>query len=247
MNRITLTITLALALLISTSVRSADAALPPDKTVDVHGGTFDDVGGLACADCHEDAVQASFEGASMADLHHFLYGEIIPNSTKAPYGTAGELYVCLSCHAAETKSGTIEFIVERDCRVCHQPPPSVETIIVDIKPGSDRNPINPNARGVLPVLISGSRDLDVTEIDVSSLLLEGTVAPLRWSFEKETDGYRDLALEFSNQAVCNALGDLQPGQTYEVEITGMLEDGTKISGSDSVYVVPPARKKRSKR
>ncbi len=36
--------------------------------------------------------------------------------------------------------------------------------------------------GVLPVAILGSADFDVSEIDISSLLLEG-VAPLRGNYE----------------------------------------------------------------
>ena len=242
---------LALALMISISVHPAATAPQTDKTVDVHGGAFNDASELACEICHEDAAHVSFEGASfeeasVADVHHFFYGEEIPDSTNVPYGAADESYACLSCHDVETSSGKTIILVENDCRVCHQPT-SVETIVVDIRPGNARNPINPKSKGVLPVAILGSKDFDVTEIDVSSLLLEGTVAPLRWNLRKGTDGYRDLALKFSNQAVCNALGDMQGGQTYDVKIIGMLKDGTKVAGIDSVYVVPPPRKNRSKR
>jgi hypothetical protein len=58
---------------------------------------------------------------------------------------------------ATVSTSPIEFIVV---------PVPVE---VDIKPGSDTNPINPFSRGVTPVAIMGSPGLDVTDIDVTTL------------------------------------------------------------------------------
>ena len=83
-------------------------------------------------------------------------------------------------------------------------------------------------------------DYDVTEIDVSSLLLDEEVAPLRSSLEEGVDGYLNLMLKFSSEAVSNALGDLQPSQTYEVWISDTFEDGTPLLGSDSVVAAPPS-------
>jgi hypothetical protein len=171
------------------------------------------------------------------DRHHILYGSVIPYPTDAPYGAPGDLYVCLSCHAVDTSGGSNQFLIERDCQVCHDKP-GIKNVIFDIKPGSDRNPINPKSKGVLPAAILGSDDYDVTEIDVSSLLLEGEVPPLRARLKKGGDGYQDLKLKFSSPAVWEALGDLQPCQTYEVWITGTFNDGTQLLGSDSVFVVP---------
>lgn len=116
---------------------------------------------------------------------------------------------------------------------------AIKDVVVDIMPGSDRNPINLGSRGVLTVAILGSAGCDVTEIDVSSLLLEGQVAPLRSSLKAKRSGYKDLKLMFDSEAVNDALRDLQLGQTYEVSITGALMDGTPIFGSDSVVVVAP--------
>ncbi len=194
----------------------------------------------------EDSLSPLFGAGSIPDLHHLRYGKEIPDRTAAPFGVSGEAYNCLSCHGVDTSSGKIEILVERDCLVCHQPR-VVETVIVDIKPGNNLNPINPKSKGLLLIAILGSNDSDVTEIDISSLLLEGEVTPLRWGFWKGRKGHINLWMRFSTQAVCTALGDLQPGQTYEVTITGLLKDGTEIEGSDSVVVVPPARGKRSKR
>jgi hypothetical protein len=118
-------------------------------------------------------------------------------------------------------------------------------VVVDIKLGSNRNAFKLKPKGVLPVSILGSNDYDVTEIDVSSLLLEEEVAPLRSRLQKRADGYMDLKLKFSSEAVQNALGNLQPGQTYDVWITGNFWDGTRILGSDSFVAAPRSRGKRS--
>ena len=47
----------------------------------------------------------------------------------------------------------------------------------------------------------------------------------------------DLKLKFSSGAVQNALGNPQPGQMYDVWITGEFMDGTRILGSDSCVAV----------
>jgi len=170
------------------------------------------------------------------ERHHILYGSKIPRVTDAPYGAFGELYVCLSCHAIDTESGAVQFPIERNCRVCHQ---SVETkdVLVDIRPGAYPNPINVPTRGVLPVSILGSIDYDVTRIDVSSLLLEEKVAPVRWSFQEGTDGRVDLAMLFSTKAVVSTLRNRAAGKTYELWITGAFDDGTALQGHDTVVLV----------
>jgi hypothetical protein len=181
------------------------------------------------------------------DLHHMLYGGAIPYPTVTPYSISAEMYVCLSCHEIDTSSGRNQFLIERDCQACHHAT-GVKNVIVDIKPGSDPNhPINIGSKGVLPVAILGSWDYDVTEIDVSSLLLEGEVVPLRSSLQEGVDGYMDLMLKFSSEAVADALGDLQPSQLYEVWITGTVEDGTRLLGSDSVVAAPLSWRNRPKR
>jgi hypothetical protein len=56
---------------------------------------------------------------------------------------------------------------------------------VDIHPGSCPNPLNVNRRGVLPVAIAGTDEIDVTTIDPHSIRLQG-VPPLRWSYSDVT-------------------------------------------------------------
>ena len=120
---------------------------------------------------------------------------------------------------------------------------------IDIKPGSCPNPLNTNARGVLPVAILGAGDFDVSSIDPASVRLEG-VAPLRWSYEDVAtpyagtgegcfachesgpDGYMDLTLKFNAQEIVTALGDVEDGECRVVMLTA-----AGLSGEDVVRII----------
>ena len=186
---------------------------------------------------------SALRGRSRINLerHHILYDTVIPDPTDAPFGIPGELYDCISCHEVDTSSGTNEFIVERNCGVCH--PSRAETVVVDVQPGSIRNSFDLNSWGILPVSILGSNDYDVMEIDVSSLLLEGQIPPLRSSFQTGRGGRTDLALQFSSDALLNLFGILQPGETVDLRISGMFKDGMPVLGGDSFIALSASRRK----
>jgi hypothetical protein len=137
--------------------------------------------------------------------------------------------------------------------------PKVIEAPVDIKPQSCPNPLNVKARGVLPVAILGTADFDVTKIDPDSIKLEG-VSPLRSALEdvatpyepflgkKEAtdctdegaDGYLDLTLKFDQQAIVEALGDVNDGEVRVLRLSGNLKPefgGTPIIGEDVVVVL----------
>lgn len=120
-----------------------------------------------------------------------------------------------------------------------------QTIYLDIKPQSCPNPLNTNSRGVLPVAILGTASLDVTTIDVASLLLEG-VAPVEDSIEDVAtpfdgdpcdcdtlgpDGYLDLTLKFKTQDIVAALGAVNDGDEIILTLTG-----TGITAQDCVII-----------
>ncbi len=117
-------------------------------------------------------------------------------------------------------------------------------MVVGIKLGSNRDEFKLRSIGRSRARMLGSNDYDVTEIDVSSLLFERAVAPLRSRLRKRAGGRMDLKLKFSSQAVRNALGNLQPDRTYDVWITGKFKDGTPMQGSDSFVAAPLSRGKR---
>ena len=129
-------------------------------------------------------------------------------------------------------------------------------VAVDVKPQSCRNPLNVKAKGVLPTAIVGTSGFDVTQVDVSTVKLEG-VSPLRSALEdvatpfepfvgKEdafdcttegADGFLDLTLKFDVQAVVAALGPVTDGDVLVLHLTGNMLDGTLLVGEDVVVIL----------
>jgi hypothetical protein len=131
--------------------------------------------------------------------------------------------------------------------------PTVVNPTLVIKPGGCPNPLNPKSRGVLPMAILGADDFDISDIDVSTLEING-VSPLRSSHEDvggpagyeveececaegDYDGIMDLTLKFSSQAIVAALGSLSRGDVVELTITGTMLDGTSLESSECVVIV----------
>jgi hypothetical protein len=119
---------------------------------------------------------------------------------------------------------------------------------IDIKPGGYRNCVNINGRGVIPVAILGSADFDVTQIDVSSLIFAGlevrvrrngtfqcAVADFSGDFTSPRagpDGFDDLGCKFVDDEAAWSPDD------GTATVTGKLQDGTRIVGSDEICIVP---------
>jgi len=122
---------------------------------------------------------------------------------------------------------------------------------VDIKPQSCPNPLNVKSKGVLPIAILGTDELDVRDVDPATILMEG-VPPLRWDYEdvatpfpgelcdcwtEGPDGWEDLTVKFEKQAIVAALGDVNDRDTLELTVTWSLYDGSTMSGSDCVVIL----------
>jgi hypothetical protein len=135
---------------------------------------------------------------------------------------------------------------------------------LDIKPGSCPNPFNgklfewteganPKKGGVLPVAVLGSTTLDVTDIDISSLRLEG-VAPLSKGGPNITDvagpvssemgcacttagpdGYADIMMRFQSQEIAAAISPGMEGDR-ELTLTGTYLDGIPFEATDCILI-----------
>jgi hypothetical protein len=151
--------------------------------------------------------------------------------------------------AKDAFSGLYEaFEVEPGTCPCIGPVP----VDIDIKPQSCPNPLNVKSKGVLPVAILGSEDLDVMTIDLTSIRLEG-VAPIRSSYEdvaapvidgqececttEGADGFTDLTLKFETEEIVSALGEVIDGEVLALTITGVLSDETPIEGTDCITII----------
>jgi hypothetical protein len=146
------------------------------------------------------------------------------------------------------------FVCNEETDTCD--PVSGITVSVDIKPGSCPNPLNVKSRGVLPVAILGTMSFDIMTVDPASIRLSregisGDVAPIRWSYEDagtpftgelcdchelKGDGYMDLTLKFKTQELVEMLDLDMVGGKIPLTLTGMLKNGTEISGKDCIRV-----------
>ena len=121
----------------------------------------------------------------------------------------------------------------------------VVDIKVDIKPGSDENPINLGAKGVLPVAILATTGLieDIDDVDAEAINIGG-VAPVKYTTEDvNNDGLDDLIFHFRIQELVEA--ELLHAGTDELTIVAALAaDGAVVRGSDNVRIVPSKGKKK---
>ena len=116
---------------------------------------------------------------------------------------------------------------------------SLESIAIDIKPGSDPNCFNVNGNGVIPVAILGSESLEVGNVDQNTLAFGGLAVRVRGNGnpscgmdDTNADGYTDFVCHFEDDPI-----SWSPGSA-SATLSGALLDGTLISGTDSICVVP---------
>jgi YVTN family beta-propeller protein len=108
-------------------------------------------------------------------------------------------------------------------------------IEIDIKPGSDPNPLNLKSKGVIPVAILGTADFDVTDVDCATLAFgPGGAMPVHKALghidDVNGDGYDDLVSHYRTQEA-----GVSPDDT-EACVTGATTDGTSIEGCDVVRI-----------
>ena len=111
---------------------------------------------------------------------------------------------------------------------------------IDIKPGSDPNPINQGSNGLIPVAIFSSPEFDATTVDPATVELGGAGVAVRGKADKSMahaedvngDGLVDLVVQVETSAA-------GVWTTGDVILTGQTFDGQSIEGSDVVVIVPP--------
>lgn len=150
----------------------------------------------------------------------------------------------------------VELVSEGTDPVPKEPDPIHVTI--DYRPYRSSNPLNYRSRGKVRVVIFGSADVDVRQIDRESVLLAG-VAPVRDRIGKiysRTDGardeYEDLVLMFKAQQVIKALEtslkrELKNRDEVVLVLTGNLKDDgvTLIEGEDTAVVFGKRHKRKN--
>ncbi|HUQ82694.1 MAG TPA: hypothetical protein VM076_16205 [Gemmatimonadaceae bacterium] len=122
------------------------------------------------------------------------------------------------------------------------------TVGIDVKPGSETNPINIGANGKLPVAVLTTPAFNAATLNVATVTLGneiGDETPVvvknngtrQASLEDvDGDGDVDLVLHFDVQTLL-ANGDLTPATTQLV-LRGRTNAGVPVRGADGVTVVP---------
>ncbi len=115
-------------------------------------------------------------------------------------------------------------------------PPAVQTVGIDIVPGSDTNRVLLSSQASVEVAILSSATLDATKVNPSTVRFgrNGTeAAATQYTFKDvNKDGRRDMVLTFR---VTNT--GIMSGDTV-AKLTGRLLSGQNIQGSDAVRTVP---------
>ena len=126
--------------------------------------------------------------------------------------------------------------------------PATIEVAIEIRPGGKPNPINLQARGVVPVAILSTDDFDALSVDEETVLFADPVrldeelglpvSPIRSAIEDvDGDGRDDLLLFFSIPEL------VEFGAFDEASVLGTLFgetfDAVPIEGFDSVRIVPP--------
>lgn len=105
-------------------------------------------------------------------------------------------------------------------------------ISIDIKPGSDTNPINLKSQGKVPVAILGSPDFDVADVDAATVVFAGSALCVSESVEDvNDDSVPDLVLHFNTQDLT-----LESNNTQAC-LSGETFGGQGFVGCDTVRVI----------
>ena len=114
-------------------------------------------------------------------------------------------------------------------------PPGKIEVLIDIKPGSDVNPINLESSRVIPVAILGSPDFSPRELKRMTLRFGhcGNAGAAAWNFHIEDvnlDGIPDLVSNFPTQHTNLLMGDTVAC------LVGATKDGKRVRGRDVVKI-----------
>jgi parallel beta-helix repeat protein len=132
-----------------------------------------------------------------------------------------------------------------------------EILNLDILPEDCPNLLTQNVdnKGRLPMAILGTDTFNVSEINLDSISIAGTVFPVKMPsiedvgtpfegelcdcHELEGDGINDLVIHFSRRDVLLALGldAMEPGIVVPITVKGELLDGTPFEATDCVTIV----------
>jgi hypothetical protein len=108
-------------------------------------------------------------------------------------------------------------------------------IVIDIKPATLPNSINPRSKGKIAVAILTTRSFDAATVDPATIHFGATgieAAPVQFAMQDvDGDGHIDMILHFVTQDTGITCGNAS------ASLTGALFSGVRITGSDSIETV----------
>jgi hypothetical protein len=108
-------------------------------------------------------------------------------------------------------------------------------ILIDIKPGTFPNSINPKSKGKIPIAILTTSSFDANMVDPTTILFGVTgieAGPVHYAMEDvDGDGDLDLILHFWTQDTGITCGNAS------ASLTGALFTGLRVMGTDSIEPV----------
>lgn len=118
-------------------------------------------------------------------------------------------------------------------------------VSIDIKPGSDRNPINLRSKGNIPVAILSSDTFDATQVNWETVRFGPSGATERHQRvhvkDADYDGYMDVVLHFKTRDTGILCGD------KETTLTGETFSGEEFAGSDVIKIIKCPKNKINKK
>lgn len=115
---------------------------------------------------------------------------------------------------------------------------AARTVDIDIKPGSDLNIIDPDAKGLIPVAILTTDEFDATHVDVDSIVIAGRGVAERTEGSKPMVEFKDVDDDGDTDLLVQIEACIE-GETWNtgtVDLTAETLDGTIIMGSDYIQV-----------
>lgn len=137
-------------------------------------------------------------------------------------------------------SGSFQIIGSWDAlwQIYGTPPPIIPHI--KITPATNPYCINHNGHGVIPVVVFSSRSFDATQVDPTSVSLDGQRVrqmgngnlQAHTDEDVDSDGFNDLVVQIEEIA-----GTYRPGENIAT-LTGETYDGIPIRATDSICILP---------
>jgi hypothetical protein len=117
-----------------------------------------------------------------------------------------------------------------------------QSVLIDVKPGSEDNPINLGSKGVIAVAIFTTDDFDASQVDASTVVFAGASAAHSGLEDVDGDGDLDMVLHFQVQDtnLADVYAQLlaeDPGSSHQslaVSLSGKTTDDTAFEGTDGV-------------